>query len=95
MPTYVYECLKCGFRFEEFRSITDPPAQRCKKCHCKVRRIIMPGGGLIFKGTGFYETDYKRKSMPTENKKRQSSSKSKVESSKTSEKKTPKDGKDD
>ena len=64
MPTYVYECQKCGYQFEEFQSITDPPKQRCKECQSKVKRLIMPGGGLIFKGTGFYETDYKRKTPP-------------------------------
>ncbi len=62
MPTYVYECQKCKHQFEEFQSISDPPVQRCPKCRCKVKRLIMPGGGLVFKGTGFYETDYKRKS---------------------------------
>jgi len=61
MPTYVYECQKCHYQFEEFQSMTDAPIQRCPKCRCKVKRLIMPGGGLVFKGSGFYETDYKRK----------------------------------
>lgn len=61
MPTYVYECRKCGHRFEEFQSITDPPRKRCSKCRGAVRRVLTPGGGLIFKGSGFYITDYRKK----------------------------------
>lgn len=66
MPTYVYECQRCGHRFEIMQSITDPPRQRCPECRGKVKRILMPGGGLIFKGSGFYITDYKRKGQPRE-----------------------------
>ena len=62
MPTYEYECTsaKCGHVFERFQSIADRPVQRCPLCRCKVKRLIGTGAGIIFKGSGFYETDYKR-----------------------------------
>lgn len=56
MPTYEYECKKCG-HFEEFQSITAAPLTRCPKCHGKVHRLLGTGSGIIFKGSGFYETD--------------------------------------
>lgn len=59
MPTYEYECQKCGHRFEEFQSITDPPIRRCPQCKGKVQRLIGTGAGIIFKGKGFYATDYR------------------------------------
>ena len=64
MPTYEYQCQKCGHRFSEFQRIVDPPIRDCPKCKKKscVEQIISGGSGLIFKGSGFYETDYKRKS---------------------------------
>jgi putative FmdB family regulatory protein len=65
MPTYVYECGRCGHRFELLQGINDPPRQRCPECRGKVRRVLLPGGGLIFKGSGFYITDYKRKEEST------------------------------
>jgi putative FmdB family regulatory protein len=62
MPTYEYECLKCGTDFEQFQSMKDEPL---KTCGCgkkgRVRRKIGGGAGLIFKGSGFYITDYKKK----------------------------------
>ncbi len=62
MPTYEYECLSCQHKFEEFQSITDAPVNRCPKCSSEqVRRVISTGMGVIFKGSGFYETDYKKK----------------------------------
>ncbi len=61
MPTYVYECQRCGHRFELLQGIKDPPRQRCPRCRGKVKRLLAPGGGLIFRGSGFYATDYKRK----------------------------------
>lgn len=59
MPTYEYECTKCGYRFERFQSITEEPVKRCPKCRCKVRRLLSGGAGILFKGSGFYETDYR------------------------------------
>lgn len=62
MPTYEYQCTKCGHRFEVFQRIVDPPVKDCPKCKVKgsVEQIISGGSGLIFKGSGFYETDYRR-----------------------------------
>ena len=61
MPTYEYECQKCGRIFEEFQSITADPLTECgqKSCRGKVKRLIGGGGGLLFKGSGFYTTDYR------------------------------------
>ncbi len=60
MPTYEYECPKCGHRFEKFQGINDPPVKVCPKCKGrKVKRLIGTGGGIIFKGSGFYSTDYR------------------------------------
>src|SRR5438067_2172207 len=57
MPTYEYECTKCGHQFERFQSITAKPVSRCPRCQGKVRRLISGGSGLIFKGSGFYITE--------------------------------------
>lgn len=58
MPTYEYACETCG-RFEAFQSITAPALAACPTCGGAVRRLISKGGGVIFKGSGFYETDYR------------------------------------
>lgn len=62
MPTYEYQCQKCGHRFSEFQKITDPPIRNCPKCRRRrcVEQLISGGSGLIFKGSGFYITDYKQ-----------------------------------
>lgn len=67
MPTYEYVCEKCGHRFEKFQPISAAPLAVCPKDLCgrktwgkgKVKRVISAGGGLIFKGSGFYTTDYR------------------------------------
>jgi putative FmdB family regulatory protein len=59
MPTYEYECTKCGHAFERFQNMSDKPLSRCPECRCKVKRLLGTGAGLIFKGSGFYETDYR------------------------------------
>jgi len=61
MPTYDYECKDCQHAFEEFHSMTAEPVKKCPKCGGKVNRLIGTGAGIIFKGSGFYETDYKKK----------------------------------
>lgn len=61
MPTYDYECEKCGHRFEKFQSMSDPVLKTCPKCKGKVKRLIGAGAGLLFKGEGFYITDYRSK----------------------------------
>lgn len=77
MPTYDYKCLNCGFTFEHFQSMTDQPVKECPKCGGKAKRLISGGTGLIFRGSGFYITDYKNK---------KSESVSKESTKKTSEK---------
>ncbi len=59
MPTYEYECHKCGHRFEEFQKITEAPLKKCPKCGSRVERLISTGAGFLFKGSGFYVTDYR------------------------------------
>ena len=61
MPTYEYECTKCDHRFEVFQSMKDEPLKRCPKCRCKIRKVLGSGAGIIFKGSGFYQTDYRSK----------------------------------
>jgi putative FmdB family regulatory protein len=60
MPTYDYDCPTCNQTFEVFQSITAPPLETCPTCGGKVQRRIHGGSGLIFKGSGFYLTDYKK-----------------------------------
>jgi len=60
MPTYGYECTHCGHNFDAFQKITDKALDKCPKCKSKVRRLIGGGTGIIFKGSGFYATDYKK-----------------------------------
>ncbi len=64
MPTYEYACSKCGHQFEQFQSMRDLPLKKCPKCKkLALKRLIGGGAGLIFKGSGFYITDYKNKGM--------------------------------
>ena len=62
MPTYEYECEKCHHQFEKFQSMTDEPVKVCPVCGGKVKRLISGGGGFLFKGNGFYITDYRSES---------------------------------
>lgn len=59
MPTYDYECTKCGYTFEQFQKMSDQPLSECPYCGGRVRRLIGGGLGVIFKGSGFYVTDNK------------------------------------
>jgi putative FmdB family regulatory protein len=62
MPTYDYECPKCGHTFEAFQLMSDKPLTRCPSCKkTGVRRLPGAGAGFVFKGSGFYETDFKTK----------------------------------
>lgn len=71
MPTYEYECDACSHRFELLQSMSEPAVRKCPKCKkLKVRRLISGGAGFIFKGSGFYETDYKRNRSSSETAKR-------------------------
>jgi len=70
MPTYDYACSACGHRFEEFQSMTSAPLKKCPACKkSKLERLIGTGGGVIFKGSGFYETDYRGDSYANDKKK--------------------------
>jgi putative FmdB family regulatory protein len=60
MPTYEYECQKCGHHFDLYQSIKDGPKRTCPKCHGRVKRLLGTGVGVIFKGSGFYSTDYRK-----------------------------------
>ena len=62
MPTYEYKCENCGYVFEKFQSITKGSIRKCPKCgKLKLKRLIGPGSGIIFRGSGFYQTDYRSK----------------------------------
>jgi putative FmdB family regulatory protein len=80
MPTYEYECQKCAHRFEVFQNITAEPLKKCPKCNGNIRRLIGAGAGLMFKGSGFYTTDYrgedyKKKAREEKGEKKEKSSK--------------------
>ncbi len=63
MPTYEYKCNQCEHKFEEFQSITADPIKKCPECgKNKVKRLLGIGSAVIFKGSGFYETDYRSES---------------------------------
>lgn len=82
MPTYQYECLKCGKSFELFQSMKDDPLKTCPKDRCRmkrwgkgrVKRLLGTGAGLIFKGSGFYITDYRSEGYKSAAKKESESS---------------------
>jgi len=72
MPTYEYACLECGHKFEKFQSMSAGSLRKCPECKKhKLKRLIGSGGGIIFKGPGFYATDYaeKKPEKKAENKK--------------------------
>jgi putative FmdB family regulatory protein len=59
MPTYEYRCPECGNEFEKFGKMSDPPVTECTRCGAESQRRISGGAGLLFKGSGFYITDYR------------------------------------
>lgn len=84
MPTYEYRCTECSHKWDEFQSITAKPTRKCPACgRLKAERVISAGGGIIFKGSGFYQTDYRSESW----KKGEAASKT-AESGKSSESKS-------
>jgi putative FmdB family regulatory protein len=77
MPTYEYHCDACEHNFDEFQSINDKPLKKCPKCgKPKLRRVFGAGAAIIFKGSGFYQTDYRSESYKAAAKADQESSKS-------------------
>ncbi len=65
MPTYEYECSVCKYKFEILQGIKEEPKSKCPKCGKKLKKLISSSGGFIFKGSGFYATDYKKTSKPS------------------------------
>ena len=66
MPTYEYECDKCKHKFDAFQTMAAKHLKKCPECGGKVTRLLGTGSGIIFKGTGFYQTDYKNPSTKAE-----------------------------
>ncbi len=80
MPTYDYECDACGHAFEQFQSMSASPLRKCPNCgKSKLRRLIGTGAGVIFKGSGFYETDYRSDNYKKDAKKAEEAAKPKDE----------------
>lgn len=87
MPTYEYECQACRHTFERFQSITANPVKTCPKCHKRrVKRLIGAGAAIIFKGSGFYQTDYRSSDYKSKEKAEKSSSSSSTSESESKSK---------
>jgi putative FmdB family regulatory protein len=94
MPTYEYQCEKCSYMFEEFQSITAKPLKKCPVCKKNsLQRLIGSGSGIIFKGSGFYQTDYRSDSYKSSHKSETSKPKEKTESKTETASKTSDNGK--
>ena len=90
MPTYEYKCKKCKHEFEEIQSMSADPLVLCPVCKTQnLVRIISKGGGMIFKGSGFYQTDYKNSRSDTKESKSTSKVSKPKAPPKTSEEKSP------
>ncbi len=93
MPTYDYICENCGHEFEQFQSITARPLRKCPKCKKNsLNRLIGAGAAVIFKGSGFYETDYRSESYKEAQKKEKETADKKPKTE-TESKQTPSDKK--
>jgi len=90
LPTYEYECERCGHRFERFQSMTEEPVKRCPECRGKVRRLLSGGAGFLFKGSGFYITDYRSPEYRRKEKEEKGSTSGAASVNKESKKKEPK-----
>ena len=89
MPTYDYKCDKCEHQFEKFQSITADALRKCPKCgKNSLKRLIGIGAGVIFKGSGFYETDYRSESYKKAVEKETKPAQSKTDDKKTEKKDT-------
>ncbi|MHC4186808.1 MAG: FmdB family zinc ribbon protein [Planctomycetota bacterium] len=93
MPTYEYRCDDCGYEFEEFQSIKANSLRKCPECGKNgLKRLLGTGAGIIFKGSGFYQTDYRSESYQKAAKKeKESKSSTKSESKKTKTESSQKD----
>jgi len=88
MPTYEYKCKNCDYCFEIFQSMNDLPLKTCPSCNNdSLKRLIGTGAGILFKGSGFYQTDYRSDSYKKAHKKEADSKKPKTADSKKKEKK--------
>jgi len=88
MPTYEYECCNCPNRFEVFQKMTEEHLKHCPKCKGKVRRLVGTGSGVIYKGSGFYTTEYRSESYKKREKEDQGTTKTAPTEKKTAETKT-------
>ena len=88
MPTYEYECCDCPNRFEVFQKMTEEHLKHCPKCKGKVRRLVGTGSGVIYKGSGFYTTEYRSESYKKREKEDQGTTKTAPTEKKTAEVKT-------
>ena len=94
MPTYDYECDACGHTFELFQSITEPVQKKCPKCgKLKLRRLFGTGAAVVFKGSGFYQTDYRSESYKKGAEKDKPASESKSDSKSESKSESKSDSK--
>ena len=88
MPTYDYQCQHCGYEFELFQQMTAPVKRKCPECKTlKLKRLIGSGSAVVFKGSGFYETDYRSESYKKDAKAAKDSSASTDNSKKSSDSK--------
>jgi putative FmdB family regulatory protein len=94
MPTYQYKCPSCGYEFEELQSLHEEPIKVCPNCKKETHRIISAGAGFLFKGSGFYQTDYKNKGRKESDSGSSSSSSSSSSESKPASKPESKSKKD-
>ena len=93
MPTYEYVCDACDHHFEHFQSMTGPVRRKCPECgRLKLRRLIGTGSAIIFKGSGFYQTDYRSESYKQEAKADKDSSGTSKKSDKASDSKPDSSG---
>jgi len=88
MPTYEYECQKCKKTFDVFQNIKDKPLRTCPTCKGRMKRCIGTGAGILFKGSGFYQTDYRSESYRKKAKEEAGSSSKPASESTGSAKKT-------
>ena len=94
MPTYEYECRSCEHQFEAFQSIKDKPLKKCPECGKGIRRLIGTGAAIIFRGSGFYQTDYRSEDYKKKAKAESASADSGDSSSKDTTKKAATKAKD-